>query len=63
MLERDTLRLLYGHGIAYVYVCPDERQLGDFDPASRPYIVHRVTAGDVAIYEVNRESRDAHDSQ
>jgi len=52
MPDDEARQLLRDYGIAYVYVGPEERAAGDFDPASRPYLTRRFAAGEVAVYQV-----------
>jgi len=52
MSDAEARRLLRDYGIAYVYVGPDERATGAFDPESKPYLARRFASGDVVVYQV-----------
>ncbi|MEW5988513.1 MAG: hypothetical protein AB1791_17935, partial [Chloroflexota bacterium] len=45
-------QLLEQYGVAYVFHGPAERALGDFDPATAPYLAPVFQEGDVVIYQV-----------
>ncbi|GAB4536648.1 MAG: hypothetical protein Kow0063_22440 [Anaerolineae bacterium] len=47
--RQDMLRQ---YGIVYVFHGPRERALGDFDPASAPYLVPVFTGHDTGVYRV-----------
>ena len=50
--DTDRLSLLAAWGVAYVFHGPEEQGLGDFDPATVPWLVPRFRAGEVAVYRV-----------
>jgi hypothetical protein len=50
--DSDRVSLLTNGRISYVILGPHERALGDFDPASVPYLQLREQGGDYATYEV-----------
>jgi len=52
MSDGAARRLLADYGIAYVYLGPDERALGAFEAADKPYLARRFAAGEVAVYQV-----------
>jgi len=45
--------ILRRYNIAYLFYGPVERALGDFQPATRPYLEETFTNGRYTIYEVN----------
>ena len=45
--------ILRRYNIAYLFYGPAERALGDFQPATRPYLEEAFTNGRYTIYEVN----------
>jgi hypothetical protein len=45
--------ILLRYDITYLFYGPDERALGDFQPATRPYLEEAFTNGRYTIYEVN----------
>lgn len=51
----DTYRkeILRRYSIAYLFYGPAERALGDFQPATKPYLKEAFTNGRYTIYEVN----------
>jgi len=50
----EQLELLERWDVCYVYVGPEERILGDFDPNHTGSLVEVFRRGDVTIYEVQR---------
>jgi hypothetical protein len=48
--DSTRLNILREHGIAYLFYGPQERALGDFNPASHPYLVKRFSNDKVSIY-------------
>ena len=45
--------ILGQYNVAYLFYGPVERALGDFQPATRPYLKEAFTNGRYTIYEVN----------
>ncbi|MFB0533408.1 MAG: hypothetical protein ACETWR_00335 [Anaerolineae bacterium] len=48
--DSTRLNILQACGIAYLFYGPQERALGDFNPASHPYLVKRFSNDRVSIY-------------
>jgi uncharacterized membrane protein len=47
--RRDILRR---YGVAYVFYGPREKALGDFDPATAPYLERTFNEGEVSLFRV-----------
>ena len=52
MSDEERLSLLNEYGVRYVFVGPDERKLGGFEPDSVSYLRQEYREGDMAIYKV-----------
>jgi hypothetical protein len=52
MSDRERWTLLKEYGVRYVFVGPEERKLGAYEPDSADYLRLRYRDGDTAIYEV-----------
>ena len=50
----ERLALLEQWQVAYVFYGPDERSLGDWDPATVSWLEPVFGQGDVAVYRVKR---------
>jgi uncharacterized membrane protein len=50
----DTARreLLQTYGIAYLFYGPRERDLGDFNPEDKPYLIKTFSNSEFSIYRV-----------
>jgi hypothetical protein len=48
--DSTRLSILREYGIAYLFYGPQERSLGDFNPANHPYLVKRFANDQVSIY-------------
>jgi len=49
--DKFRRKLIWEEGITYLYYGPEERSLGDFDPASAPYLTLLYTNSEVRIYK------------
>jgi hypothetical protein len=52
MPDEQRRALLREYEVRFVFHGPDERQLGEFDPAEAPYLALRYQNEDTAVYEV-----------
>jgi hypothetical protein len=50
--DSERQAILRRYGVDYVFYGPSERDLGDFDPASAPYLKTTFSVNEVAIYQV-----------
>jgi uncharacterized membrane protein len=54
MSDEGRRTLLHDYAVRFVFVGPDERKLGDFDPAQSADLIEVFRSGDVILYRVKQ---------